>query len=86
MAAIKAGLGFGGTTPAPTVNPKCAALTSHMNGAMYGATSNSNAVLQGYLLGEGASIPALKAGAAFGFYGAQTANAVNWYKMANNCQ
>lgn len=75
----------GSTTPPPAVNPKCAALAIKLAGAMPGTKTNGNAVLQGYLIGEGASIPALAAGAAYGFYGNQTANAVAWFKSVNSC-
>lgn len=71
--------------PAPTTSTKCAALTEHSGGAVMGTRNSANVTLQGYLLGEGASIPALAAGASFGFYGPQTAAAVSWFKSANHC-
>lgn len=78
--------GSGSTTPAPTVNPKCAALSAKMSAGMYGTVVPGNVVLQGYLLSEGASIPALAAGASFGFWGPQTQNAINVLKASNSCQ
>lgn len=73
-------------TPAPApVNAKCAALATKTAGAMYGTRNSANIVLQGFLLSEGANIPALAAGAAFGFYGDQTASALSVFKAANSC-
>lgn len=72
-------------TPTPTVDAKCAELTAHMNGAMYGVKNQGNVVLQGYLLGEGESIPALAAGAAFGLWLNQTQAALMHFKSTHNC-
>jgi hypothetical protein len=69
----------------PVASTKCSALASKMAGAVYGTRSSANIVLQGYLLSEGASIPALAAGAAFGFYGDQTMAAVSVFKAQNSC-
>lgn len=78
------------STPAPAPTPvpagKCAVLSEHSVGAMYGVRNQANVVLQGYLLGEGASIPALAAGASFGFFGPQTQMALSNFKSANGCQ
>lgn len=76
--------------PAPKpVDSKCAALTAKMAGTMMGQTQawdgSPNSKLQGFLLAEGMSIPALTKGAAFGFYGPQTAGALSSYKAANAC-
>lgn len=70
----------------PVANAKCVTLATKLAGTVYGANAPANVVLQGYLLSEGASIPALTAGAAFGFYGSQTAAAVTWFKATNACQ
>jgi len=73
-------------TPAtPVTSTKCAALAEHMGGAMFGVKNQANVTLQGYLLGEGASIPALAAGASFGFWGPQTQAALVAFKAANGC-
>lgn len=89
IAALKAA-GFtisapGATTPAPVVNPKCAALATKMAAGAYGVTSSGNIALQGYLLSEGANIPALAAGASFGYWGPQTQAAIGWFKTVNSC-
>ncbi len=84
MAAIKAAIGPA-TPPAPTVNPQCTAIGVKMLGTVPGAYAPANVKLQGFLLSEGASIPALAAGASFGFYGPQTAAAVAWFNTTNGC-
>ena len=71
------------TTPAPS--GKCATLQTKMLGTQMNVYNQANVVLQGYLLGEGQSIPALAAGASFGYYGPQTAAALAQFKMANQC-
>lgn len=73
-------------TGGSTESAACAELTKKMNGTMPGATSEANTRLQGFLLSEGASIPALASGASFGYFGAQTQAAVNWYKSVNSCK
>lgn len=83
LAKVVANMGKPATPPA--ASGKCAALASKMTGAIQGTTASGNIVLQGYLLSEGANIPALAAGAAFGFYGPQTAAAVSWFKSVNAC-
>lgn len=86
IAALKAAI-----TPAPapvvvpTVSASCVAFAAAMNGAVMGITNDANVRLQGFLLSQGASIPALKAGASFGFYGTQTAAAVASFNGANHC-
>ncbi len=72
-------------TPAPTTNAACTTLAVKSAGAIMGTTGQANVKLQGFLLSEGASIPALAAGAAFGYYGNQTAAAVAWFKSVNGC-
>lgn len=73
------------TPPAPAPSGKCATLATKMSGGMQGTTASGNIVLQGYLLSEGANIPALAAGAAFGYWGQQTQAAINWFKTMNQC-
>ena len=70
---------------APAATGKCAVLATKMAGGMQGSTASGNIVLQGYLLSEGANIPALAAGAAFGYWGPQTQAAVGWFKSVNSC-
>ena len=69
----------------PVASTKCAALATKSAGTQMNVYSQPNTVLQGYLLSEGASIPALTAGASFGYYGPQTAAAVSWFKSVNSC-
>lgn len=64
---------------------KCPALNAKLVGTMDNTYNDANVKLQGYLLSEGASIPALKAGASFGYKGAQTNAAVSWFKSTNGC-
>lgn len=73
-------------TPAPSASGKCAALANKMSGAQYGTRNSANIVLQGYLLGESMQIPALAAGASFGFWGPETNSALMQYKAINACQ
>jgi len=70
-------------TPAPAT--ACAALNAKLAGTVDNTYNDSNVRLQGFLLSEGANIPALKAGASFGFKGDQTRAAVNWYKSVKSC-
>ena len=65
---------------------KCAVLAQKIAGSVQGVSHPGNVVLQGYLLGEGANIPALAAGASFGFFGPQTMAAVAQFKTVNSCQ
>lgn len=69
----------------PPVATKCAALATKLVGTIMGARNSANVVLQGYLLSEGMDIPALAAGASFGFYGPQTNAALSLFKSANSC-
>lgn len=76
-----------GQTPAtPAPSSKCATLNQKLAGTMQNSRNSANIVLQGYLLSEGASIPALAAGASFGFYGPQTSAALYAFKAQNQCQ
>ena len=83
LAKVVANLGKPATPPA--ASGKCAVLAQKMAGGVAGTTASGNIVLQGYLLSEGANIPALAAGAAFGYWGPQTMAAVSWFKAANQC-
>lgn len=85
LAKAVAALAKPATPPAPVPAGKCAVLATKLAGAMQNTTASGNIVLQGYLLSEGAQIPALAAGAAFGFYGPQTSAAVSWFKSVNSC-
>lgn len=89
IALLKAQIAAIQNPPAPTTNAKCTALSAKMAGTMVGQTQawdgSPNSKLQGFLLAEGMSIPALTKGAAFGFYGPQTAGALSAYKAANAC-
>lgn len=74
----------GSTTPAPS--SKCADLTTKLVGTTDNQYSDANASLQGFLIAANAnSIPALKAGASFGYKGDQTRSAVISFKAANQC-
>lgn len=84
-AAITALTNGGGTSTGTPNTAKCSALASKMSGGVQGTTASGNIVLQGYLLSEGANIPALAAGAAFGFWGPQTSAAISWFKTLNKC-
>lgn len=86
IAAIKNALGLGsGTTTPPTTSAVCSAYAQANSGTQANVYSDANVRLQGFLLSQGASIPALKAGAAFGFYGNQTTAAVGWFNSLNHC-
>lgn len=84
VATLKA-MGLGAPAPAPAVSAECTAYAKVNAGTMSNATSDQNAKLQGFLLSQGASIPALSAGAAFGFYGNQTTAAVGWFNSIFHC-
>ncbi len=81
IASIKASL----TPPVPVVSAQCAAYAQANAGTVMNTTNSANVRLQGFLLSQGASIPALAAGASFGFYGNQTAAAVAWFQGLNHC-
>lgn len=82
-AAIAAGTSGSTTTPAPATGV-CADLAQYSN-LYQGSTGQSVIQLQGLLLSKGASIPALAAGASFGFFGPQTAAALMSVKGNNHC-
>lgn len=73
------------STPAPS--SKCAILTTKLAGTVDNAYSAANKVLQGFLISEGFDykMPALSAGASFGYKGDQTRSAVEAFKTANSC-
>lgn len=73
------------TPPAPTVSPVCTAYGQAAAGTMFGTKNDANVRLQGFLLSQGMSIPALAAGAAFGFDGTQTEAARATFVNANHC-
>lgn len=73
------------TPPAPTASSACSAYAQANMGTQPNVYSDANVRLQGFLLSQGASIPALKAGASFGFYGNQTTAAVGWFNSLNHC-
>lgn len=81
-----AGGTVGGSTPPPSADPACAAFTAANVGTQPNVYNDSNVRLQGFLLSQGASIPALKAGAAFGYYGNQTTAALGvWRSQHASC-
>lgn len=88
VAAILAKLGItGSTTPAtPVVSALCVQLANSMVGAQMNVSNSANVALQGFLLYQHQSIPALAAGASFGFWGPQTNAALLNFKAQNNCQ
>lgn len=69
----------------PAVAPECTAYVAAKAGTMMGVYSDANSALQGFLLSQHLSIPALKAGAAFGFYGPQTQNAESQFLATHKC-
>lgn len=75
-------------TPTP-VSTACTAFTAAMQGTVQGQSQKwdgaPNVKLQGFLLSQGESIPALAAGASFGFYGVQTSAAVAAFNASNHC-
>lgn len=73
------------TPPAPTTSASCTAYAQANTGTAYGVYNDANVRLQGFLLSQGASIPALKAGASFGFDGPQTEAARATFVNANHC-
>lgn len=73
------------TTPTPTTSGVCTQYAQANSGTQPNVYSDANVRLQGFLLSQGASIPALKAGASFGFYGNQTTAAVGWFNSTNHC-
>lgn len=72
-------------TPAPSTGA-CAELASAMVGAQMGVYNSANISFQGFLLFKHQQIPALAAGASFGFWGPQTQAALTAFKTQNSCQ
>lgn len=72
------------TTPVST-SAVCTSYAQANTGTVPNTYNDANVRLQGFLLSQGASIPALKAGASFGFYGNQTTAAVGWFNSLNHC-
>lgn len=76
--------------PLPVVPTACATLALKMSGTVPGVYNNNNTILQGFLIGEGMSIPwltdpKLSAGVPFGFFGQQTMLALSTYKQMKGC-
>lgn len=72
--------------PAPAVNTACTNFYAKLAGAQYGVTNTQNGILQGFLIGEGMSIPLLQNNQApFGFWGTQTQSAMVAYKAIKGC-
>lgn len=86
VAAIKLALGIGATPTPTTVSAVCVAYAQANAGTMPNVYNSSNIALQGFLLSQHMSIPALAAGASFGFYGNQTTAAVGAFQAINHCQ
>lgn len=85
IAALVAKLTASTTPTAPVVSASCAAYAQANVGTMFGVKNDANVRLQGFLLSQGMSIPALAAGAAFGFDGQQTEAARATFVNANHC-
>lgn len=86
IAALKAaGVSVGSPAPVPATSTACAALSAKLVGTVDNTYNDQNVKLQGFLLSEGMSIPALKAGASFGYKGSQTNGAVSMFRAVNNC-
>jgi hypothetical protein len=73
------------TAPAPTITAVCQAYNAANSGTVANVYNSSNVALQGFLLSQHMSIPALAAGASFGFYGNQTTSAVGVFNSINHC-
>ena len=72
--------------PAPVVSDACTRLNSKLMGTQYNARSSQNGILQGFLIGEGMSIPLLQNNqATYGFWGSQTNDALNMFKSVYKC-
>lgn len=84
LAALIAALRPSTPTP-PASSSACAVLATKLLGTQDFVYNNANVVLQGYLLSEGMSIPALAAGASFGYKGTQTNAALSMYKSSKGC-
>lgn len=77
----------GSSTPPASTDAQCAAFTNANVGTQPNVYNSGNIALQGYLLSQHMSIPALtQGGASFGFYGNQTTTAVGqWRSMHPSC-
>lgn len=78
------------TVTLPATPTACATLALKMTGTVPGVYNNNNTILQGFLIGEGMSIPwltdpKLSAGVPFGFFGQQTSLALSTYKTMHGC-
>lgn len=78
------------TVTLPATPTACATLALKMTGTVPGVYNNNNTILQGFLIGEGMSIPwltdpKLSAGVPFGFFGNQTQAALSLYKTMHSC-
>ncbi len=77
------------TTPAivttSSTSGTCAQLAGAMIGTQMNVYNNANQVLQGFLLFQHESIPALAAGASFGYFGPQTQAALTSFKAQYGC-
>lgn len=79
------------TTPSvPLPVAACTTLSTKMMGTVMNTYNPQNSILQGFLIGEGMSIPwltdpRLSAGVPFGYFGVQTQAAVAAYKLAHGC-
>lgn len=87
VAAMKTALGIGSTsTPTPTPSSAICSMFAQANaGTMPNVYSPANSALQGFLISQHMSIPALTAGASWGFYGNQTTTAVGIFNSINHC-
>lgn len=85
VTALKAALNIGTAPTPPVVSEVCKAFAQANAGTMPNTTSAANVALQGFLLSQHISIPALAAGASFGFYGNQTTAAVGQFQAVNHC-
>lgn len=73
------------TPTTPTPSGVCASYAQAAAGAVQGVRNSANIRLQGFLLSQGAEIPALAAGASFGFFGPQTLAAQQSFVGTNHC-
>lgn len=73
------------STPTST-SAVCTAYSQANSGTLMNARNSANIRLQGFLLSQGADIPALAAGASFGFFGPQTIAAQSLFVSSNHCQ
>ncbi len=73
------------TPPVPTTSSVCGQLAQALVGTQDNVYNSANIALQGFLLFQKQSIPALAAGASFGYKGPQTNAALASFKMQNSC-